>query len=169
MSARRRARAFVAGKPSASAAVWVNAAIATVRQPDCSPRSVGGETFERGSLMHLHRPGITPSMAISVVALFVALGGSAYAATGDAFLLGDPNTADHASTLTSTAAAGAALNLVDTTTANTSSALRLTVDPSRPPLITNSSVQVPNLNASELDGLGASSLIHGHGSTGTAF
>ena len=43
--------------------------------------------------MRLRIPRVTPALAISVAALFVALGGSAYAATGGTFILGQPNSA----------------------------------------------------------------------------
>jgi hypothetical protein len=117
--------------------------------------------------MRLWRPHVTPSLVVSVIALVVALGGSAYAATGDTFLLGKPNSADRTSTLTSSGTSGATLSLVNSGTAHSSTGLNLTVDPGQPPLVTNSSVKVQNLNADTLDGISSGLLVHGNGNAET--
>ena len=119
--------------------------------------------------MRLHRPQITPSVVISLGALFVALGGTAVAATGDPFLLGKANTADHTTALASTSATGPTLKLVNNQTGSTASALALNVGPGRPPFTTNSTVQVSNLNASKVDGVGSGDLVQGHGYTNSQF
>ncbi len=113
--------------------------------------------------MRLRIPRVTPSLAISVAALFVALGGSAYAATGGTFTLGQPNSADTTTALTSTAGNGPGLNLINTQTGTKATALGLTVDPSRAPFTTNSGVRVKNLNADSLDGINSTGFINGHG------
>ena len=84
--------------------------------------------------LHLHRP--SAATVISLVALFFAMGGTAVAATGGTFILGKANTATNTTALTNSK--GTALSLSSASTA--------------PPLKVSSSVQVPNLNASELDG-----------------
>jgi hypothetical protein len=86
-----------------------------------------------------------------VLALFVALGGTAYAATGGNFILGQGNTASSTSSLTAPVA-GKALQLTNPSTGSGASALGLTVDASKPPFTTNSSTKVDNLNADRLDG-----------------
>jgi hypothetical protein len=97
--------------------------------------------------LHLHRP--SAATIISLVALFFAMGGTAVAATGGNFILGKANTATSVSSLTNTK--GTALSLSSTATT--------------PPLKVSNSVQVPNLNASELDGQTSSAFLP---ATGTA-
>jgi hypothetical protein len=95
----------------------------------------------------LHRP--SAATVISLIALFFAMGGTAVAATGGNFILGKANTATSVSSLTNTK--GTALSLSSTSTT--------------PPLKVSNSVQVPNLNASELDGQTSSAFLP---ATGTA-
>ncbi len=97
--------------------------------------------------MHLHRPA--PATVISLIALVFAMSGTAVAATGGNFLLGKSNKATAVTSLTNTK--GTALSLSSTATT--------------PPLTVSNSVQVPNLNASELDGQTSSAFL---GVTGTA-
>ena len=63
--------------------------------------------------MRLRRPTLTPSLVVSSLALFVALGGTGYAATGGNFVLGSANTADKTTSLTGTPASGAALKVTN--------------------------------------------------------
>ena len=79
----------------------------------------------------------SPAIIISLVALFVALSSTAYAATGGTFILGKSNTASSLSSLTN----------------RNGTALRLSSSAGKPPLNVGNSVQVPKLNASLLDGL----------------
>jgi hypothetical protein len=95
----------------------------------------------------LRRP--SAALVISLIALFFAMGGTAVAATGGNFILGNANTATSVSSLTNTK--GTALKLSSTRTA--------------PPLTVSNSVQVPNLNASKLGGTLASGYMHGGGDT----
>jgi hypothetical protein len=95
----------------------------------------------------MRRP--SPSIVISLVALVFSMSGTAYAATGGTFLLGKANAESSVSSLSN--GHGTALNL--------SSA------PGKPSLTVNRSVQIPNLNASELHGIAASGFIHGTGSS----
>lgn len=100
----------------------------------------------------------SPSMAVALLALFVALGGVGYSATGQSFILGQANTASTPSTLTAPVA-GKALELTNTSTNAAATALGLTVGAGRPPLTVNSSARVTNLNADLFDGLNSTSFI----------
>jgi hypothetical protein len=82
----------------------------------------------------MRRP--SPSLIISMIALVFAMSGTAVAATGGNFILGKANTASSVSSLTNTK--GTALSLSSSSTA--------------PPLKVSNSIEVPKLNASELDG-----------------
>ena len=57
--------------------------------------------------LRLRRP--SPAMVVALLALAVAMSGTAYAATGGTFVLGKANTATHVAALTN--AKGAALTL----------------------------------------------------------
>jgi hypothetical protein len=105
----------------------------------------------------MKRLRISPSFVISLAALFVALGGTAWAATGGNFILGKANTANAKTTLTGTNA-GPALALSNTTTGTAATALNLNVASGHAPLTTNSSTVVKNLNADKVDGLDAAQL-----------
>jgi hypothetical protein len=97
--------------------------------------------------LSLRRP--SAATVISLVALFFAMGGTAVAATGGNFILGKANTATTVSSLANTK--GTALSLSSTATT--------------PPLTVSNSVQVPKLNASELDGQTSTAFLS---ATGTA-
>jgi hypothetical protein len=75
------------------------------------------------------------------------MSGTAVAATGGNFILGKANTATSVSSLTNTK--GTALSLSSTATT--------------PPLKVSNGVQVPNLNASELDGHTSSAFLPANG------
>src|SRR3954471_22892007 len=95
----------------------------------------------------LHR--VSPSMAVSLLALFVALGGVGYSATGGTFILGVPNEAANQTSLSSSTPG----NTLQLTTPSGPSALRLIVAPGHQPLTVNSSTKVGSLNADMVDGL----------------
>jgi hypothetical protein len=95
----------------------------------------------------MRRP--SPATAIALVALFFSMSGVAYAATGGNFILGKANSAKAVTSLTNKAG----------------TALSLTSAAADPPLTVGNSVQVPNLNASELDGQSSSAFLP---ATGTA-
>jgi hypothetical protein len=98
------------------------------------------------------RRGPSPAIVISIVALFIALSGTAYAATGGNFILGKANSATSVSSLSNTAG----------------TALSLSSKAGTPPLSVNSTVQVPKLNASLLGGNPASSFVRGSGRLSSA-
>jgi hypothetical protein len=75
---------------------------------------------------------------VAYLALFVALGGSAYAATGGNFILGHTNSAGQTTSLTNTGS-GAALKLT-------------TNNGTTPPLAVSNDSKIAHLNADELDG-----------------
>ncbi len=93
----------------------------------------------------MYRPA--PATVISLIALVFAMSGTAYAATGGDFILGTANTAAGVTSLTSKK--GTALSLSSSSTT--------------PPLKVSNSVQVPNLNASELGGHTSSAFLPANG------
>jgi hypothetical protein len=95
----------------------------------------------------LHRP--SAATVISLIALFFALGGTAVAATGGAFILGKANTATSVSSLTNTKG----------------TALSLSSPSATPPLTVSNSVQVQHLNASQLGGHPAGQFVQGGGTS----
>ena len=94
----------------------------------------------------------SPATAISIVALFIALSGTAYAATGGNFILGKANSANSLSKLSNSAG----------------TALSLSSKAGTPPLSVSNSVQVPKLNATFLGGNPASSFVQGSGRLASA-
>ena len=93
----------------------------------------------------MHRPA--PATVISLIALVFAMSGTAYAATGGDFILGKANTATSVTSLTN----------------NKGTALSLSASSTTPPLKVSNSVQVPNLNASELGGHTSSAFLPTNG------
>src|SRR6266404_5868732 len=101
-------------------------------------------------LKRFHRP--SPAFVISLVSLFVALGGTTYAATGGNFILGKANTATAQTGLTSKNA-GKALSITQQSTGTGATALGLSVPAGKPPMTVNSGTKVANLNADMVDGI----------------
>jgi FlaG/FlaF family flagellin (archaellin) len=100
------------------------------------------------------RSHLTFANVVSLAALFVALGGTTYAATGGNFILGHSNSA---SSKTSLAApiSDKALQVTNSSTGTGATALGLKVATGHPPFTVNSDTEVPNLNAAKLDGKNA--------------
>jgi hypothetical protein len=98
----------------------------------------------------LHNP--SPAMAVALIALFIALGGTTYAATGGNFILGMPNDATSQTGLTSNNG-GKALNITQQSTGTGATALGLNLPAGKSPFTVNSGTKVMNLNADRLDGL----------------
>lgn len=95
----------------------------------------------------------TPALVISIIALFVALGGVGWTATGGNFILGNANTASSTSSL-SAPINGDALRISNTNTSSLATGLRLTVAPGHAPIrVSSGAGKAPNLNADLLDGL----------------
>lgn len=106
----------------------------------------------------LRRPKFTPSLVLSALALFVALGGTSLAATGGALILGQSNDATITTSL-SAKVGGAALQVSNTKTKPGSTGLALNVAAGHPPFTTTSTGLVPNLNADLFDGLDSSDFL----------
>jgi hypothetical protein len=91
----------------------------------------------------------SPGTVISVVALFVALGGTTYAATGGNFVLGHANSADAPTSLTSTSTAGPALSLTST---GARPAASFVANSGVAPFKVSNATKIGNLDADLLDG-----------------
>src|SRR5678816_2849207 len=98
----------------------------------------------------------SPAIVISLMALFIALGGAGYSATGGNFILGRSNSASSQTALVAPFN-GPSLTIQNNATFVAATALRLLVDPNRAPLVVNSRTKVANLNADLLDGLNSTS------------
>ncbi len=92
------------------------------------------------------------------MALFVALGGTTYAATGGNFILGKANSASSTSSLTAPVA-GKGLQVTNTSTHAGAAALGLNVASGHAPFTVNSGAKVANLNADKLDGLDSTAFL----------
>ena len=100
----------------------------------------------------------SPAMVVALTALFVALGGTTYAATGGTFILGQANTATSQTGLTSSNA-GKALQVTQQSTGTGATALGLNVPAGKAPFTVNSGTKVVNLNADKLDGLDSTAFL----------
>jgi hypothetical protein len=99
---------------------------------------------------------------VSLLALFIAIGGSTYAATGGNFILGQPNSASSTTSL-SAPVAGKALQVTNNSGFAGATALGLTTENDVPPLTVNSPAKVNNLNVDRLDGKDSTAFIQGNG------
>jgi hypothetical protein len=98
------------------------------------------------------RSHLTYANVMVTILAFVVLGGASYAATGDNFILGKPNSASTTSSLTAPVS-GKALQLNNTSTAAGATAIGVNVASGHPPFTVNSGTKVANLNADKLDGI----------------
>jgi hypothetical protein len=101
----------------------------------------------------------SPAMLVALVALFLALGGPGYAATGGNFVLGVLNTATSSTSLSASGTTPKALAVTNTSSAAGSTALALTVPSGHQPLTVNRSTKVANLNADWLDGIDSTGFV----------
>jgi hypothetical protein len=102
---------------------------------------------------------LSPSIVISLMALFVSLGGAGYAATGGNFILGNPNTATSETGLTASGTTANALKVTNSNTAAGATALRLVSAAGHAPLAVNQTTKVPLLNVDMLDGIDSTGFI----------
>jgi Chaperone of endosialidase len=110
----------------------------------------------------------SPAIILGLLALFIALGGAGIAATGDNFILGQSNSADKTTALSSPIASDKALELSNTSTTSGATALGLTVASGHAPLTVSSGAgKATNLNADMLDGLDSTSFWKMSGNAGT--
>jgi hypothetical protein len=84
---------------------------------------------------------LTPSMAVSLLGLVVALGSTGYAANGGAFILGVFNSATQRTALV-TNFNGSALQVSNTSAAASAVPLQLTAAAGHPPMKVNTAVEV---------------------------
>src|SRR5439155_12704097 len=106
-----------------------------------------------------------PSAAtvISLIALFVALGGTTYAANGQSWILGHSNSADAATRLSAPIAARA-LQINNTGTGTGAGGIGISVAAGKPPIVVSVGAgKAPNLNADKLDGFDSSVFVQGGG------
>jgi hypothetical protein len=94
---------------------------------------------------------------MATTAVFIAIGGTTYAATGGNFILGQTNTASSTTAL-SAGTTGPALKATNTSTGTAAS---FNVASGHPPFSVNSGTKVTNLNADKLDGLDSTSFLSG--------
>ncbi len=91
-------------------------------------------------------------LVISVIALFVSLGGAGYAATGGNFILGQSNSASNTTSLAAPVA-NEGLKVRNVSTTDGATALGLEVRAGHAPMTVNSGTKVVNLNADRVDGI----------------
>ena len=101
---------------------------------------------------------LSPSTAISLAALVIALGSTGWAANGGNFLLGLFNSATQRTSLTANFN-GSALQITNTSAGASATPLELTVSAGHPPMKVNGATKVVNLNADYLDGLSSASFV----------
>jgi hypothetical protein len=99
---------------------------------------------------------LSPSLVVSCVALFVALGSAGYAATGGNFILGQANDADATSALSSNVATGPTLSL---TNSGGKPAAAFVTDSGKAPFTVNQGTKVSKLNADKIDGIDSLDLL----------
>src|SRR4026207_1510432 len=85
----------------------------------------------------------SPAIVISLLALFIALGGAGYSATGGNFILGRANSASSQTTLVAPFN-GSSLVISNSATFVNATALRLSVATGRAPLTVNSRTHLTN-------------------------
>src|SRR6266571_6533686 len=92
---------------------------------------------------------------VGYVGIFLALGGTTYAATGGNFILGQSNSA----TSTTALSAGVTGPAFKVTNTSTGSAASFNAAAGHPALAVNTSAKVPKLNADQLDGKDSSAFL----------
>jgi hypothetical protein len=105
----------------------------------------------------------SPSLVISCLALFIALGSVGYAATGGNFILGQGNSAANTTGLSSSVATGPTLNVAN---GGGKSAARFATSAGVAPFGVTSDTRVLNLNADKLDGIDSPGFVQDADSAG---
>jgi hypothetical protein len=114
------------------------------------------------------RQRLTFANVVSMIALFVALGGTTYAATGGNFILGQSNSASSTTSLTRTGANTAkGLQVNNNSSGAGATALGLSVASGHAPFTVNSGAKVTNLNADKLDSFNSTAFARGSKNAGT--
>jgi hypothetical protein len=99
------------------------------------------------------RSHLTYANVMVTILGFIVLGGTALAATGGNFILGQANSAGNTTSLSAPIAGKKALQLTKTSTGAGATALGLSVASGHAPFTVNSGTKVANLNADKLDGI----------------
>src|SRR3954453_7610137 len=105
------------------------------------------------------RRRLTPEMAVALTALFIALGGVGYAATGGTFILGQPNDATSQTSLTVNGTPLYGFRGNNTNTATGAPAARFEAPSGHAPFSVNRSTKVGLLNSDLVDGLDSGAFI----------
>jgi hypothetical protein len=105
----------------------------------------------------------SPAIVVATVALFVALGGVGIAANGQSLILGKSDNSATLKTGLSAQVNDKALQLTNTNTGASATALGLTVASGHAPLTVSSQTRVANLNADKLDGIDSAGFVQGRG------
>ena len=99
------------------------------------------------------RSHLSYANVMATIAVFIAIGGTTYAATGGNFILGQANSAGNTTSLSAPLAGKKALQVTNASTGAGASALGLNVATGHAPFTVNSGTKVANLNADKLDGI----------------
>ena len=102
---------------------------------------------------------LSPTLVVALTALFVALGGPGYAATGGNFVLGNLNSATSQTSLSASGTTATGLSVTNTNNAAGATALALNVPAGHAPMTVNRSTKVVSLNADWLDGLNSTNFL----------
>jgi hypothetical protein len=102
------------------------------------------------------RAHLTYANVMATIAVFLVLGGGAYAATGGRLILGQANSADATTGLSSNVASGPTLHLTNT---GGQPAASFTGGTGAAPFAVNSTKKVAKLNADRLDGIDSSGFV----------
>ena len=102
----------------------------------------------------------SPAMIVALLGVFLGLGGVGVAATGGNFILGQPNSADKTTALSSGVTTGPTLEL---TNGGNRPAARFNTAGGVQPFIVTNPTKVSNLNVDRLDGLSSESFTQGGG------
>src|SRR5260221_6480352 len=100
----------------------------------------------------------SPAMAVALLGVALGLGSTGWAANGAAFVLGVVNSAT-ARTFLGANYNGTALQVSNTSTGASATALALTVAAGHPPMKVNSVTKVAKLNADYIDGIDSTGLV----------
>jgi hypothetical protein len=106
----------------------------------------------------------SPAMIVALLGVFLGLGGVGVAATGGNFILGQPNTAEDTTQLSSGVTTGPTLDISNT---GGKAAARFTASGTAPFIVSNAR-KVQSLNADQLDGVSSESFTQGGGRFYTA-
>jgi hypothetical protein len=111
----------------------------------------------------LLKGGPSPALVISCIALFMALGSVGYSATGGNFILGNANTAENTSALSSGVTTGPTMNVTNT---GGRSAARFTANAGITPFSVSNTTKIGSLNSDLLDSLDSTAFLRATANAG---